>query len=475
MQNTEEIWRLVDASKDDFEALSDRVWGMPELCYTEFRSCAEHTAMLEQHGLRVTKEVAGIPTAVMGEAGEDGPVIAILGEYDALPGLSQEAGVAEPKPLPGAGYGHGCGHNLLGSASMLAATAVKDYLAAHGIKGRVRYYGCPAEEGGAAKGFMARAGIFSDVDVAISWHPAAFSGVNEPVSLANTRIDFTFHGRASHAAAAPHLGRSALDAVELMNVGVNYMREHMPSDARIHYAYLDAGGVAPNVVQPTAKVRYLIRARDLVELRRLIERVKKVAEGAALMTETRVEAKVVSGVSNLLGNLPLERAMQSNLDRLGPPPFDEADRAKAAEFQATLSEEDIAAAWRKMGLPVRKGVSLCDVIVPLDLKGAPMVGSTDVGDVSWVVPTVQARGATYAIGTPGHSWQLTAQGMLPAAHKGMVHVAKVMAGTAVDCLRDPALAAAARADLAERTTGSSYEPVLSPEVQPPFDMSKTAA
>ncbi len=176
MRNTEEIWRLVDAHQDDFIALSDRVWEMPELCYTEFRSCAEHTAMLEAKGFRVTREVAGIPTAVMGEAGEDGPVIAILGEYDALPGLSQEAGVAEQKPLPGPGFGHGCGHNLLGSASMLAATAVKDYLDANGIKGRVRYYGCPAEEGGAAKGFMARAGAFSDVDVAISWHPSSFSG-----------------------------------------------------------------------------------------------------------------------------------------------------------------------------------------------------------------------------------------------------------------------------------------------------------
>ena len=350
MQNTEEIWRLVDAKKDDFEALSDRVWGMPELCYGEFRSCAEHTAMLEQHGFRVTKNVAGIPTAVMGEAGEDGPVIAILGEYDALPGLSQEAGVAEPKPLPGDGYGHGCGHNLLGSASMLAATAVKDYLAAHGIKGRVRYYGCPAEEGGAAKGFMARAGAFSDVDVAISWHPAAFSGVNEAMSLANTRIDFTFHGRASHAAAAPHLGRSALDAVELMNVGVNYMREHMPSDARIHYAVLDAGGIAPNVVQARAKVRYLIRARELPELTRLIERVRKVAEGAALMTETRVESQVVSAVSNLLANTPLEKAMHDNLQRLGPPPFDDADRAAAAKFQATLTDEDIEAAYRRVGV-----------------------------------------------------------------------------------------------------------------------------
>jgi aminobenzoyl-glutamate utilization protein B len=471
MQNTEEIWRLVDARKDDFEALSDRVWGMPELCYGEFRSCAEHTAMLEQHGFRVTRNVAGIPTAVVGEAGEDGPVIAILGEYDALPGLSQEAGVAEPKPLPGAGYGHGCGHNLLGSASMLAATAVKDYLAAHGIKGRVRYYGCPAEEGGAAKGFMARAGAFSDVDVAISWHPAAFAGVNEAVSLANTRIDFTFHGRASHAAAAPHLGRSALDAVELMNVGVNYMREHMPSDARIHYAVLDAGGIAPNVVQARAKVRYLIRARELPELTRLIERVRKVAEGAALMTETRVESQVVSAVSNLLANTPLERAMHDNLERIGPPPFDDADRLAAAKFQATLSDEDIEAAYRRVGLPMQPGVSLCEQIVPLDAKSAPMMGSTDVGDVSWVVPTVQARGATYAIGTPGHSWQLTAQGKMPAAHKGMVHVAKVMAGTAVDVIQDEVLLARAKADHQARIGRNPYVCPLPDDLEPPVQMS----
>ncbi|MEN0076067.1 MAG: amidohydrolase, partial [Paracraurococcus sp.] len=229
MQNTEAIWQRVEARRADFEALSDRIWHMPELAYTETRSCAEHAAMLRQQGFRVTEQLAGIPTAVMGEAGEGGPVIAILGEYDALPGLSQEAGLAEPRPLPGPGYGHGCGHNLLGSASLLAATAVKDWLAAEGLPGRVRYYGCPAEEGGAAKGFMVRDGAFADVDIAISWHPAAFAAVQEAVSLANTRIDFSFAGRASHAAAAPHLGRSALDAVELMNVGVNYMREHMPS------------------------------------------------------------------------------------------------------------------------------------------------------------------------------------------------------------------------------------------------------
>ncbi|MDB5403558.1 MAG: amidohydrolase [Rhodopila sp.] len=471
MRNTEEIWRLVDAHQDDFIALSDRVWEMPELCYTEFRSCAEHTAMLEAKGFRVTRDVAGIPTAVMGEAGEDGPVIAILGEYDALPGLSQEAGVAEQKPLPGAGFGHGCGHNMLGSASMLAATAVKDYLEANGIKGRVRYYGCPAEEGGAAKGFMARAGAFSDVDVAISWHPASFSGVNPAVSLANTRIDFSFHGRASHAAASPHLGRSALDAVELMSVGVNYMREHMPSDARVHSAILDAGGVAPNVVQAFAKVRYLVRATTLPELGRLIERVRKIADGAALMTETRVTAQVVSAVSNLLANTPLERAMQDNLERIGAPPFDDADRVAAREFQATLTEEDIEASYRRAGIPVRRDTPLCDVIIPVDAKPFGGVGSTDVGDVSWVVPTVQARGATYAIGTPGHSWQLTAQGKMPAAHKGLVHVAKVMAGTALDVIRDETLLARAKADHQARVGKTPYVCPLPAELDPPVKMS----
>jgi aminobenzoyl-glutamate utilization protein B len=471
MQNTEEIWRLVDARKDDFEALSDRVWGMPELCYSEFRSCAEHTAMLEQQGFRVTRNVAGIPTAVVGESGEEGPVIAILGEYDALPGLSNEAGVAEHRPLPGAGHGHGCGHNLLGSASLLAATAVKDYLAAHGMKGRVRYYGCPAEEGGAAKGFMVRDGAFDDVDIAITWHPAAFCRVDDAVSLAHTRIDFSFTGRASHAAASPHLGRSALDAVELMNVGVNYMREHMPSDARVHYALLDAGGVAPNVVQAHAKVRYLIRARDLPELNRLIVRVRKIADGAALMTETSVATQVVSAVSNLLANTPLERAMHDNLQRLGPPPFDDADRAFAAKIQATLTDEDIEAAYRRVGLPTQHDVPLCDQIVPLDAKSAPMMGSTDVGDVSWVVPTVQARGATYAIGTPGHSWQLTAQGKMPTAHKGLVHVAKVMAGTAVDVIQDEVLLARAKADHQARISRNPYVCPLPDDLEPPIKMS----
>ncbi len=469
MRNTDEIWRLVDAKQEAFIGLSDRVWAMPELNFQETRSAAEHASMLRGEGFRVTQAVGGIPTAVMGEAGEGGPVIAILGEYDALPGLSQEAGVAEHRPVQAGGAGHGCGHNLLGAGAMLAAAAVKDWLATQGIPGRVRYYGCPAEEGGAAKTFMVRDGVFDDVDIAISWHPAPFAAVSEARSLAILQIDFAFAGRASHAAAAPDLGRSALDAVELMSVGVNYLREHMPSGARVHYAYLDAGGIAPNVVQAEARVRYIVRAADLPAVQALAARVERIAEGAALMTETRMHRTVVSGMSNLLGNLPLEQAMFDNLQRLGPPPFDAADRAFAAEIRKSVNPADIDSAHQRFGIAVTDA-PLCEQIVPLGSKGGGMVGSTDVGDVSWAVPTVQARGATYAIGTPGHSWQLTAQGKTPAAHKGMVHVAKAMAGTAVDALRDPALLARAQADHQARLAQTPYVSPLPEGMAPPLGM-----
>ncbi len=471
MRNDAEIWGLVERHGDAFVALADRVWEMPELNFAEFRSAEEHRRALAEQGFRISTGLADIPTALMGEAGEDGPVIAILGEYDALPGLSQEAGVPEHRPRPGEGAGHGCGHNLLGSAALLAATAVKDWLAANGVKGRVRYYGCPAEEGGSAKAFMARAGAFADVDVAISWHPAHFSGVTRAASLANTIMDFAFAGRAAHAAAAPHLGRSALDAVELMNVGVNYMREHMPSDARVHYALLDTGGIAPNVVQAHARVRYVIRAAELAEMKALVARVRKIADGAALMTETTVTAGIIAGMSNLLGNAALEAAMHANLERLGPPDFDDADRKLAADFQATLAEEDVRSAFRTHGLPVDLAKPLCDAILPLDAHGEGGIGSTDVGDVSWVVPTVQAWGATCAIGTPFHSWQFTGQGKTAAAHKGLVHVAKVMAGTAVDLLVDEGLVRRAREDFRTRLGDGAYECPIPPEVGPALRMS----
>ncbi|MDB5370276.1 MAG: hipO [Roseomonas sp.] len=470
MQNSDDIWRRVEQKRPRFSELSDRIWGMPELNYAEHRSAAEHGAALEQEGFRVTRGIAGIPTAMMGEAGEGGPVIAILGEYDALPGLSQEAGMAEHRPVEAGGHGHGCGHNLLGSASLLAAAAVKDWLAGRGLKGRVRYYGCPAEEGGSAKGFMVRDGAFDDVDIAICWHPAPFSGVNKPRSLACMEVDFSFTGRSSHAAAAPHLGRSALDAVELMNVGVNYMREHMPGHARIHYALQDAGGIAPNVVQGKARVRYLVRSLTMAEVLVLLGRVRKIAEGASLMTETSVTHRVLSADAELVGNDPLEQVMEDNFLRLGPPRFDEADKDFARRIQATLTAPEIDAAYRRAGLPPMPGEVLAERLVPLSAPEPAGIGSTDVGTVSWKVPTVQARGATYAIGTPGHSWQLVAQGKAPAAHKGLEHVAKIMAGTAADLFSDATLVARAKADHAARTADMPDVFPIPKDVPPPLDM-----
>lgn len=466
MKNTDTLWDMVEARRADYVALADRVFDTPEVAYTETRSAAAHLDQLAAEGARISRDLAGIPTAMMGEWGAGGPVIAILGEYDALPELGQEPGLAEERPLGKAG--HGCGHNLLGSAAMLAAVALRDWLAATGTAGRVRYYGCPAEEGGAAKTFMVRAGLFADVDAAISWHPADYTGVFEANSLANTRIDFTFHGRAAHAAGSPELGRSALDAVELMNVGVNYLREHMPDDARVHYAYLDAGGSAPNVVPARATVRQLIRTRRLADLNGLVERVRAIADGAALMTGTRVVSAVVSAVSDLLGNRVLDGAMQANLERLGPPDFDAVDLPFAQAIRATLTPEHIADTFRRAGRPVDRDLALCDFIAPLGVSSGVAMGSTDVGDVSWAVPTVQAWVATCAIGTPFHSWQLTAQGKAPAAHKGMIHAAKAMAMTGRDLITRPDLLAAARAEHAAHLAREPYRCPMPPEVTPPI-------
>ncbi|TJZ89505.1 amidohydrolase [Paracoccus gahaiensis] len=467
MRNDNPIWPLVDARAAEFTDLADRVFDTPELAYGEVQSCAAHTQMLRDQGFRVTENLAGIPTAVMGEAGQGGPIIAILGEYDALPGLSQEPGLAEPRQIADHGFGHGCGHNLLGSAALSAATAVKDWLESQGIAGRVRYYGCPAEEGGAAKTYMVRDGLFDDVDIAITWHPASFNAVDDMRSLANTRIDFTFHGKAAHAAGAPELGRSALDAVELMNIGINYMREHMPDAARVHYAYLDAGGIAPNVVQAKATVRQLIRSPDLAGLSSLVDRVRRIADGAALMSGTTVTSRVFSAVSNLTENLPLSRAMQAQFEALGPVPFDAQDAAFATAIRDSLTREDIADTFKRLAMKPDYDLPLCDFIAPLDRPFMGGMGSTDVGDVSWAVPTVQARVATCAVGTALHSWQQTAQGKAPAAHKGMLHAAKVMAATAHAALTDPGLITAAKAAHAEHLADQPYSCPIPADAQPP--------
>ncbi|MFC4175479.1 M20 family metallopeptidase [Microvirga sp. GCM10011540] len=462
----DEIARRVDAKSADYCALSDRIWAMPELAFEEHRSVAEQIAMLTAEGFRVTRNVGGMATAFVAEYGSGGPVVGILGEYDALPDLAQESGETRHKPTAAGTPGHGCGHNLLGAGSALAAVALKDALEAEGIAGTVRYYGCPAEESGSGKTFMARAGLFHDLDAAFCWHPSVVNEVQTTSSLACIQAYFRFRGRASHAAAAPHVGRSALDAVELMNVGVNYMREHMPSDARVHYAVTNTGGDAPNVVQSQAESLYLVRSPHLPDAERLFERVKKIAEGASLMTETSVTVQITDATSNVVPNKALQEAMYENMKRLGPPAFDEADFAFAEKLRAaSLTDEEILASVKPHDMSLRTKV-LHDGVLSMPTREEVMMGTTDVGDVSWIVPTVQCHTACFAIGTPFHTWQLVAQGNLPAAHKGMVLAAKAMAATAADCLRNPDLIARAKAELTERTGGRAYICPIPDDVTP---------
>ncbi len=432
--NKHVIWDFVSKNQKRFQKLADKVWSTPETCYSEQNSMSAHVDELIYHGFSVTKGIANIPTAVVGEYGTDGPIIAFLGEYDALAGLSQKADVFHQDPVKKGENGHGCGHNLLGSASMQAAVALKEWLKDSNLPGVVRYYGCPAEEGGAAKTFMVRDKIFKDVDVAITWHPGCLPGIVKGSSLANCRVDFTFEGRASHAAVSPHLGRSALDAIELMNVGVNYMREHMPDKARIHYALIDGGGISPNVVQAKAKVRYVVRDETTPKMMELLERVKEIAKGAALMTQTKVKTKILAGVSNLLYNETLGNIMQGNLDQLGAPEFSKEEHLYAKKYQDTLTRKDIESAYSHAGIDLVEGQVLAETVVAGDVKPVDMGGSTDVADVSWVVPTVSLWGANYAIGTPFHSWQMTAQGKSSIAIKGMTHAAMVMAATGSDLI-----------------------------------------
>ncbi|MCG7392978.1 M20 family metallopeptidase [Microvirga sp. ACRRW] len=461
-----EIARRVDAKAADYTALSDRIWAMPELAFEEHRSVAEQIATLEREGFRITKNAGGMATAFVAEYGKGGPIVGILGEFDALPDLAQVSGVTEHQPTQKGTPGHGCGHNLLGAGSALAAVALKDALETEGIAGTVRYYGCPAEESGSGKTFMAREGLFDDLDAAFCWHPEVVNEVQSSSSLACIQAYFRFTGRPSHAAASPELGRSALDAVELMNVGVNYMREHMPSDARVHYAITNSGGNAPNVVQGFAESLYLVRSPHLPDAERLFERVKKIAEGAGLMTETSVKVQITDATSNVVLNRALQEAMFENMKRLGGPDFDAQDRAFAQKIQKdAITPEDIVASVKRHDMSLKTEV-LHDGVLALPTREDVMMGSTDVGDVSWIVPTVQCHTACFAIGTPFHTWQLVTQGNLPAAHKGMVLAAKAMAATAADVLRNPDLVARAKAELKERTGGRKYVCPIPPDVTP---------
>ncbi|WP_411678368.1 M20 family metallopeptidase [Caproicibacter sp.] len=469
MTETESILASIDEKSVRYLDAADRIWELAETRFQETKSAALLCEILKREGFQVETGVAGMDTAFLATYGGGKPVIALLGEYDALSSLSQEPCIAEKKPLIQGANGHGCGHNALGVASLAAAIALKDYLKETGGPGTVRYYGCPAEEGGGGKVFMARDHLFDGLDAAITWHPGDLNRVMASSTLANIETYFVFSGTSSHAASDPHLGRSALDAVELMDVGVNFLREHVMEDARMHYAVTDSGGVSPNVVQAKAEVLYLLRAPTISQVREIYDRVCDIAKGAALMTETQVEIVPDGGTADLVPNDTLGKVMQEVMEELGGPVFSEEDQAFAREIEKTLTPEQKAAGLGRFDQKTAerlKSCALAEFVVPYHPTEKAMPFSTDVGDVSWNVPTVQLTAATQALGTPGHSWQIVSQGKSGISHTGMLYAGKVMALTGLRLFQNPELCERAKEELKERRNGEPYDCLIPEGFQP---------
>ncbi|MBQ4505656.1 MAG: amidohydrolase [Firmicutes bacterium] len=463
---------LVDGRADEFLDISDKIWGFAESKFQEFRSFELQASYMEKLGFKVTRGIGGEDTAFVAEFGQGKPVIGLLGEYDGLENLSQEADLPEKKPVEAGAVGHGCGHNMLGTACLAAAVAVKEYLESNELQGTVRYYGCPAEENAGGKAYLVREGCFDDVDACITWHPGWLTYVTRHDMLANFRIFYTFHGLSSHAAGAPHLGRSALDAVELMDVGVNYMREHMIDEARIHYAITDTGGTAPNVVQSQAQVLYAIRAPKVTQVKDLADRVNDCARGAALMTGTTVDIRQVAAYSDLIHNETLNLLVEKHMKEIYPLDYTEEDYEYAKKFTAVISDMDRKGLVRLTEYVAGRGKAEQFIeenpIINMVVSGKPPMGagSTDVGDVSWVVPTCQFNCNTWAPGTPAHAWQVVAQGKGPVGHKATIAAAKIMAASVWDLFLHPEVVDEAKAEHREMLGGEKYPDPLPADAKP---------
>ena len=454
-----EIKQLVDQHKTEFTTTSKTIWDYAELGYHEEKSSALLSGDLKKAGFQVQSGVADEPTAFVASYGQGKPVIAILGEFDALPGLSQAA-VPDRSPIVDSAPGHGCGHNLLGSGAALAAVALKEYMEKAHVPGTLRYYGTPAEEGGSGKVYMLRAGLFQDVDVVLHWHPGNRNSVNNGGALAVTSAKFKFHGIAAHAAAAPDRGRSALDAVMLMGNGLEFLREHVASNTRIHYIVTN-GGMAPNVVPETAELYLMARSPSATTLNGIWTRIEKVANGAAMMTETTLDMRIVSSDSNIIGNDPLAKAAQKNLEEVGGFSYTPEEKHFGEELQKSLppgAAEDLASTATVR--PLR----------PFD-PNAPSA-STDVGDISWNVPTIGFSAATFVPGVAAHTWQATACAGMSIGQKGMLTAAKAIAITGADLFANPQLVADAKADFQHQLAGKAYQSGIPAGQKPPLDYRK---
>ena len=471
------ICNWIDENQRLFTQTCDAIWGLAELKFEEKHSAQLLIDLLQEHGFTIQSGVADMETAFVASYGEGKPEIGILGEFDALSGMSQKADIFLPEKQDGMENGHGCGHQIFGAASAAAAIAVRYYLESQNLPGTIRFFGCPGEEGGSGKAFMARAGLFDDLDCAVAWHPASINGVQNVSTLANIQAYFRFTGKSAHAAASPHLGRSALDSVEIMNIGSNYLREHIIPEARLHYAVTNTGGSSPNVVQAHAEVLYLIRAPHPDQLTEIYARVCDIARGAALITGTQCEIVFDKACSNVVPNDTLGKVMDKKMRQIGAPDFTDAEKAYAIKYIQTFSQaekgsmEDLL---RALGpnpelaefMQRSRNKPLQDELVPYFFLNKAMPGSSDVGDVSWITPTVQCNTTCYAAATPAHSWQMVAQGKSSIAHKGLLYAAKTMALTAVEVFQDPSIAQQAQKELHKILGGKTYVCPIPDGVQP---------
>ena len=462
----------IEEKKQLVAGVADQIWEYAELSLQEVQSAALYVRVLRQEGFAVEEGICGISTAFSASFGTGRPVIGILAEYDALSGLSQQGGCPVRRELTPGGTGHGCGHHLLGAGALAAALGVKHYLQQTGHPGTVVLYGCPGEEGGAAKAFMAREKLWYGLDAALTWHPDDCNEVATGSSNACIQVQYTFHGVAAHAAGDPEKGRSALDAVSLMNLGVQFLREHMEPQARIHYAVTDTGGCSPNVVQARASVLYMVRSDRVKKALELQARVDKIAEGAALMTETSCRRKFIDGLAETIPNHALEALLYRNFSEVGVPVYTGEEQAFAAALAATYEAEGYLpgvgrqdAGYAAAVKAMKPAGAMNDVLLPLYQGEAFSPGSTDVGDVSWQCPTAQLHVAAWPNGCPGHSWQNVSCSKTSIGHKAALCAGKVLCAAAVDLLEQPELLQAAHREHEERTA-DGYTCPIPPDAVP---------
>ena len=450
--------------------VSDAVWGFAELGFVEFKSSKLVADELEKHGFSVKRGVASIPTAFVAECGSGKPVIGIMGEYDALPGISQKTVPYKEALVPGA-PGHGCGHNIHGVSGLGAALALKVTMEKEGTRGTLKYFGCPAEEMLSGKVWMVRDGVFEGVDACLSHHPSGYNTAQVHSSNANVSVKFHFYGKTSHAAGSPEQGRSALDGVELMNIGVNYLREHVIEKARIHYVIEDGGG-QPNVVPDYARVWYMIRAPERNQVDELYKRVLKIAEGAALMTDTTHRVDFQKAASNKIPSKALSEIVVANMKEIGAPVFTEEELAFAKRIGESIPRSEKMDGLAKSKMPNWERFADVDLVSEvLDPWADEEVGagSTDVSDVSWNTPTMEFGTAASVLGTPGHSWQNVACSGMSIGHKSLIFASKVIAASALDLFTKPELLKEAKDELEKRLHGIKYTSPVPPEAKPPLN------